>query len=269
MKEFFARLNPTERRFVVGVAVVFFLVINVVWVWPHFGDWSATRTRMDTASGNLAKFQGGANLIPGLRKEIEKYQKQGQVVPQADQAVQFVRLIQNEETKVGVMHQSMSPVRQGSGGATNAYFMEQGENLVLECSEKQLVDFLYNLGSGASLIRVKALSVSPDPTHQKLSTRVTLVASYQKKPVGPAPAASTPAATTAAPKAAQGAQPPMSKVTTNNGPKPAGVTNMPRVGPRSIGATNTSPNILRIPGATNRTLPGLPPPARNLTPTNK
>jgi hypothetical protein len=67
MKEFFARLNPTERRFVVGVAVVFFLVINIVWVWPHFSDWSQTRIKMDTAGANLAKFAGGTNLIPSLR----------------------------------------------------------------------------------------------------------------------------------------------------------------------------------------------------------
>ena len=265
MKEFFARLNPTERRFVVGVVVVFFLVINIVWVWPHFGDWSATRTRMDTASANLAKFQGGANLIPGLRTEIERYQKQGQVVPQAEQAVQFVRLIQNEESKVGVMHQQMTPVRQGTG-ATNAYFMEQGENLVLECSEKQLVDFLYNLGSGASLIRVKALSVQPDATHQRLSARVTLVASYQKKPVGPASAAA--AKTTATPKVAP-TNASMPKVTPGTGPKPNVGANPPGVGPRSVGATNTSPNIARPIGGSNRILPGSPASPRTLTPTNK
>jgi hypothetical protein len=262
MKEFFARLNPTERRFVVGVVVVFFIVINLVWVWPHFADWSATRTKMDTASANLAKFAGGTNLIPGLRMEIEKYQKQGEVVPQADQAVRFVRLIQNEESKVAINHISMNPGRQASGGTSNAYFMEQSENLVLECSEKQLVDFLYNLGNGPSLIRVRALSVQPDPSHQRLSTRVTLVASYQKKAVGPATPAATPAAAS---------KPPVSKPPASN-QKPAG-TSMPKVTPMTPKVPNGpgSPpaNALRPFGGTNRPAPGAPGAIRNLTPTNK
>src|ERR1044071_9397964 len=111
MKEFFARLNPTERRFVVGVAVVFFLVINIVWVWPHFGDWSETKTRMKEASDKTVLFESGIKLIPDLKREIEKYTKQGVVVPAADQAVHFVRLIQADEAKVGIMHQSMTPTR--------------------------------------------------------------------------------------------------------------------------------------------------------------
>jgi len=194
MKEFFARLNPTERRFVVGVAVVFFLVINIVWVWPHFGDWSATRAKMDDASTKLALFESGTNLIPGLKKEIEKYQKQGELVPPVDQAVRFVRLIQNQTTLFGIVPESMSVQRQ-TGETNNPFFMNQTETMTMTSNEKQLVDFLYSLGAGTnSLIRVKALSVMPDGSHQRLTTRVTLVASYQKKAMVPASAAATPAA---------------------------------------------------------------------------
>jgi hypothetical protein len=261
MKEFFARLNPTERRFVVGVAVVFFLVINIVWVWPHFSDWGETRNKMNAATGNLQKFQGGANLIPGLKKEIEKYQKQGEVVPPAEQAVRFVRLIQNEESKAGVIHESMSPVRQAAGTTNNPYFLEQGENMTLQCSEKQLVDFLYNLGSGPSLIRVRALSLQPDPSHQRLTTRVTLVASYQKKAIGPAPAAVAPGrapATASKPAALEKNPPAIPQV-----PKPT-PQNTPRIAPKTAPATN-----LRPIGRTNRMSPGPAGAPRTLTPTNK
>jgi hypothetical protein len=186
MKEFFARLNPTERRFVVGVGVLFFIVVNLVWVWPHFSDWGATRDRMQTASGQLIKFEGGTNQVPGLVREIDKYQKRGEVVPPADQALRFVRLIQNQAAQSGVITVSMGSQHQSG---TNEFFMEQNETLTLQSGEKQLVDFLYNLGAGASLIRVKALSVQPDQSHQQLTTRVTLVASYEKKAAG-SPAAS-------------------------------------------------------------------------------
>ena len=49
-------------------------------------------------------------------------------------------------------------------------------------SEAQLVDFLYKLGDGNSLIRVRALSLRPDPPRQNLGGNITLIASYQKKP---------------------------------------------------------------------------------------
>ena len=262
MKEFLARLNPTERRFVVGVAVVFFIVINIVWVWPHFGDWSETRARMDTASGNLAKFVGGTNRIPALRIEIEKYQKQGEVVPPADQAVRFVRLIQTEESKVGIMHQSMNPGRSAAGATNNPFFMEQNENMTLECSEKQLVDFLYNLGSGPSLIRVRALSVQPDPSHQRLATRLTLVASYQKKAIVPASPGSTPATAPKAPASGQSPTPTPAAPKATPGATRA-VTNAPKSTPV------TPANILRPNGATNRVAPGAPGVVKTLTPTNK
>jgi len=182
MKDFFARLNPTERRFVVGVIVLFFIVINLVWVWPHFSDWGETKTRMNTAREKLALFDAGLAKVPGLRREIEKFQRQGEVVPQDDQAVRFVRTIQSEASRSGVIPSSMSPQRQTG---TNAFFMEQNETVTLQCQEKQLVDFLYNLGAGNSLIRVKVLSVQPDQSHQQLTTRVTLIASYQKKATAP------------------------------------------------------------------------------------
>ena len=40
MKKFFAHLRPLERRLAVGVVVVLILVLNFVFIWPHFSDWS-------------------------------------------------------------------------------------------------------------------------------------------------------------------------------------------------------------------------------------
>lgn len=181
MNEFFARLNPTERRFVVGVGVLFFIILNMVYIWPHFGDWGATKARMRTASDKLVQFERGTNRIPALQLDIEKYQRQGQVVPAADQALRFVRLIQNQAAQSGVVIVQMGNSRQTG---TNAFFMEQNETLRLQSGEKQLVDFLYNLGAGDSLIRAKSLSVFPDQSHTQLSTSVTLIASYEKKSPG-------------------------------------------------------------------------------------
>jgi hypothetical protein len=67
------------------------------------------------------------------------------------------------------------------------------QNINAIATEDQLVDFLYKLGSGSSMIRVRDLELQPDPPRQKLSANIRLVASYQKNPT-PATAAKTPTA---------------------------------------------------------------------------
>jgi len=234
MKEFLARLNPTERRFVVGVAVLFFLVINIVWVWPHFGDWSETSHRRDDARNKLLLFQTGTNLIPDLQKKIAKFQGQGEIVPSMDQAVRFVRLILNETAASGIVAESMTPQR-SNDSTNNPFYVEQSETMTLQTTEKQLVDFLFSLGSGTnSLIRVKSLSVQPDPSHQRLTTRLTVVASYQKQAIGASAerraAPTTTATTPAVPGAAPGAPP--SRLPPTN-----------RALPGQLGASNSLPPI--------------------------
>src|SRR5579864_4405214 len=110
MKEFFARLNPTERRFVVGVGVVFFLVVNIVWVWPHFGDWGKTRAALDTARQQLGKFVAGTNQIPALKKQIDDYGGKGSFVPPEEQIISFFRQIQNQAaaSRVGIINMGSS-----------------------------------------------------------------------------------------------------------------------------------------------------------------
>ena len=246
MKEFFARLNPTERRFVVGVAVVFFLVINVVWVWPHFGDWSATKGRMETAKRQLVTFETGTNLIPELVKQRDKYLGQGQIVQEENQALDFVRLVGNQLSKFGIIPQNTSIRRES--GPTNSFFLEQSETMTLDTTEKQLVDFLYSVGAGSnSLIRVKVLSVQPDPSHTRLTARLTLVASYQKKAI--AGAAAAPAAGQKPAAAPQKAAPKNSKP--GPGAPPNNTRTTPGTGPSHVTVTSTN----RIPPG----VPGGPP----------
>jgi hypothetical protein len=248
MKEFFARLNPTERRFVVGVGVVFFLVINIVWVWPHFGDWSDTKGKMAAARTRLVTFESGTNLIPDLTRNIDKF-GQGQVVPEENQALQFSRTVMSQTTLFGIIPQNVSYRKES--GPTNSFFVEQTATMTLDTTEKQLVDFLYSIGAGSnSLIRVKVLSVQPDGSHQRLNTRVTLVASYQKA-IGTTPAGGQkPAAT-----------PPKPTPTAPTPNKPAATP-----APNKAKPTVPTPNRLQ---ATNRVpvVPGAP--QKNLTPNKK
>jgi Tfp pilus assembly protein PilO len=79
----------------------------------------------------------------------------------------------------------------------DAFFIEQVQNISVVATDQQLVDFLYKLGSGASMIRVRDLELQPDGPRQHLNANIRLVASYQKNPAAPvraaAPANSKPA----------------------------------------------------------------------------
>ena len=67
-------------------------------------------------------------------------------------------------------------------GTNEEFFIRLTQTIGVQSGEPQLVDFLYNLGAGSSLIRVRGLSLRPDPPRQQLVANVTLVASYQKSP---------------------------------------------------------------------------------------
>jgi hypothetical protein len=63
---------------------------------------------------------------------------------------------------------------------TNAFFVELAQSITITADDQQLVDFLYKLGSDASMIRVSDLELQPDPPRQHLNANIRLIASYQK-----------------------------------------------------------------------------------------
>ena len=187
MKTYLSKLNPSERRFVVAVALVFFLVINIFWVWPHFSDWSNLQGRLAAARGELAQRETAIQQAERLKPEVNKMQSAGANVLPEDQAVQFLRTIQTQaaQSGVGVTGNGRLVTR------TNQFFIEQIQTISVQSGEQQLVDFLYKLGEANSLVRVHDLSLRPDQARQQLAASITLVASFQKTskaPPAPAPA---------------------------------------------------------------------------------
>src|SRR5436190_6557754 len=102
MNSYLSRLNPVERRFVVGVGLVFFLVINIFWIWPHFSDWSNLRGRLEKSRSTLQKRTGLIEQKPKVEAEIKKLASEGSYVPPEDQSLQFLRTIQNQAAQTGV-----------------------------------------------------------------------------------------------------------------------------------------------------------------------
>jgi Tfp pilus assembly protein PilO len=184
-------LRPFEKRLVVGVAAVLFIVLNAWFVFPHFSDLAQAVDRRADALKKLDRWQVEINQEPTYKKQIRELESEGQSVPAEDQQNQFSRAIQMQQAQSGVLITSTSKqtVR------TNQFFLELTQQVSVESGEAQLVDFLYNLGSGNSLIRVRDLALHPNAPRQALSGNVKLVASYQKNPPKKAaPAASPPGA---------------------------------------------------------------------------
>jgi len=181
MKKFFAQLRPLERRLAVGVLVVFILVLNWVFIWPHFSDWGKLRGRLNVARQKLQLYQSTISQTANYQAQVKGFESQGEFVAPEDQSINFLRTIQSQATASQVQMGSMSrPMTR----TNDAFFVEQIQNINVSATDDQLVDFLYKLGSDVSMIRVRDLELQPDPPRQKLNANIRLVASYQRSAPG-------------------------------------------------------------------------------------
>lgn len=179
MKKYFEQLRPMERRLAVGVIVVLLLVANYVVIWPHFGEWGDLNGKINQAQQKRKDYQNAIAQTPLYEQKLKKFQNEGEYVAAEDQAVNFMLTIQEQARKTGVMIINVPP----SVMHTNdAFYVERVENISVEATDAQLVDFLYQLGNDPAMIRVWDLDLHPDPPRQRLEAGVGLVASYQKTP---------------------------------------------------------------------------------------
>ena len=176
MRKFFAQLRPLERRLAVGVLVVPILVLNFVFVWPYFSDWNNLQRRLEDSRQKLQLYQKTIAEVANYKTQVKNLENRGESIAREDQAINFMRAIQSQsaESGVGIVSTSRQTTR------TNEFFVELMQNINVIATDQQLVDFLYKLGSGASMIRVRDLELQPDPAHQHLNANIRLVASYQK-----------------------------------------------------------------------------------------
>lgn len=200
-KNFFERLNlrPNERRVVIIVAVVVFVVLNAWFVWPHFND----------ATVAMAKINKGRLDWTNHYDLIEKYTKPGGIKVHIDQLmheqggaslsgsseIELTRKVQEKAPQYGVTVLNYVNVPQTAySGKTNAFFEERSLKIGVQCGESNLVNFLYDIGNDSSMIRVRELHLKPaDQNRYRLSGDITLSANFPKKAPEPARAAETPA----------------------------------------------------------------------------
>ncbi|MGA2176933.1 MAG: hypothetical protein ABSH38_18310 [Verrucomicrobiota bacterium] len=249
MNSFLEQLNltPQERRIVVAIGLVVIIVLNLLFVWPHFGEWGRTQKQLAQMYRTIETFNreiaADTNPTNGIKKELAKLERQ-EGAARMDVQVQLQETIRALALKNGVTVNNYVPV--GSRNPqTNEFFEEQSQQITIESQEPQLVAFLYQIGNDPSMIRVSELELSPaDQNRYKFRGRITLTANFAKKP--PASAAAAKAAKPGAPAAKQPAgpkQPPAAKPPV--GPKPGGP---PVPGQRPGSNPKTIPSPMAPPG---------------------
>lgn len=174
---YWSNLRPFEKRVVVAVGALFFVVLNFLFVIPHFSDLGSVHERMGNAQRKLARFQAEIAQTNSYLRQLRPFEIENANVPPEDQSLQFANTVNAQAGQSGVHIVSNSHINT----QTNQFFLEKSQSLSVQAGEEQLVGFLYNLGSGNSQIRVRDLSIRPDPPRQQLVAQVKLVASYQKR----------------------------------------------------------------------------------------
>jgi hypothetical protein len=203
-KNFFERLNlrPNERRVVIVVGVIVFVVLNAWFVWPHFSD--ATRALATIDKGRLDwtnHYQAiEKDTRPGGTKDkiVEIMKQQGnESVEGAFRDTDLTRKVQEKAPQYGVTVLNYIPIQNSTYSQTKTndpFFEERSLKIGVQCGESNLVNFLYDIGNDSSMIRVRELHLRPaDQNRYRLSGDVLLSANFPKKAPEPTRAAETPA----------------------------------------------------------------------------
>jgi type II secretory pathway component PulM len=179
MKKYFEQLRPMERRLAVGVIVALLLVGNYVFIWPDFGEWGQYDAKIQQARQTLKLYQDTIAKTGTFQQKLKTFENQGEFVAPEDQAINFMRAIQQQSqaTQVAIVNASRSTTH-----TNDVFFVEQVQNITVSATDAQLVDFLYRLGNDPSMIRVRDLEMQPDGPRQRLNASIQLVASYQRSP---------------------------------------------------------------------------------------
>ena len=238
MSSLFDKLNlaPAERRLVVIVGIVVFIVLNIWLVIPEFGEWAKNDQRIKDAATKLKGYQDEIARKAAYDKELKELEKQGGYVPTEEAALRLSQEVNSQAALSGVTITSISQLqRQTTSGKTNAFFEETSVTVNINTSEKELIDFLYRLADKDVLIRARTMQLSPDPSRMRLQGPITLVKSFQRKPPAKSPTSAKPAAPAAKPATAAATP----------APKPATPAPVPAPVPSGTNSARRAPSAMK------------------------
>src|SRR5437899_2767038 len=143
MKSVFDKLNlrPGERRLVVGVGILIFVVLNLTFVWPNFGAYAATQKTIRETENKLRRFKMEVSRKAGYERELRALEDKGVFVSEQDQALDLQREVRSQAQIAGVDVRRYDPTVRGTSTRTNSFFDEASLVINFVTGEKELVDF--------------------------------------------------------------------------------------------------------------------------------
>jgi Tfp pilus assembly protein PilO len=196
MKSIFDKLNlrPQERRLVVVVGLVIFVLLNMWFVWPYFNDWGQTKNQIQASRTTLDRYQREIANRPKYEARQKELETTGSEMLPSE--IDLQRVIQSQAAASGVQLGRMTALK-GQGVRTNQFFQEGGVSIEFSSGGKEIVDFLVGIAAQNAMIRVRDMNLRPDATQTKLGGTMVFVGNFQQRP-----------ATNPPPRAVAAAQPP-------------------------------------------------------------
>jgi hypothetical protein len=182
-------LRPQEKRIIVVLGVAAFLVLNLVFVRPHFNDYGKMSRELDDARKSIgeysAKIAADENPTNGYKVVLRGLLKQegGSSTNMFSSDIALQKSVSEKagESKVSVQqYDPVNLVRLGTNAASQ-FFESQSIRISVSAREEDLVNFLYNVGNDPAMIRVQELDLHPfDANRYQLKGQITLTADYKK-----------------------------------------------------------------------------------------
>lgn len=184
-------MSPQEKRVVVGGSVLLFLVLNLWFVWPHYGELGETRDRLQHAETTLTRYQLEVAQLPTRQEQLNQFEKQGALVLAEEQFNTVINEIVRLARKSKLNYEPPEADDRSENEDPDSMLQKRKVTLKFNPSSTEaLIEFLIALPSSELAIRVLDLSIAPNRTRPHpgtmLAGSMTLVASFQKN--APAPA---------------------------------------------------------------------------------
>lgn len=182
MNDWFAKLGlrPHEQRLLVVIFAVIFVLLNALLVWPQFGAWGETQQALQADRQTLKNYEREIQKTPQYAAQLRALENQGSAVLPEDQANALLSTIQSQAQQANIVLSSIQAVNLANT-ATNDFFDKKAVRVSVATLAKPLVDFLYSLGRGNSMIRVSDLDLRIGAGRYELNGKIDLIASYQRK----------------------------------------------------------------------------------------
>lgn len=248
MLKLFDRLNltPAERRLVVGILVVAFLVVNYWVVWPRFSDFRIIAEDIASMERKKNIYQQEIERRPTYEVLLRKLKAEGSVLPLGEERIAFRSDMERLAREVGLTVPRWGEVLpERSGQNTNAFFEAIGITLQgAGGTESQFVDFLHRVGASNSTIRVKELTLTPGNFDSRAQGKTNLIANFKLVASVQKPATNAAPAAAAAPPGTGAANVPAAKpAAKTNAPAGGARTNLPLPAARAGVRTNAVRNV--------------------------